>query len=96
MIEDRFLVWRFNRGDTAAMCRIYQKYRDGLLKVAAALLSDKSAVEDVLHDVFVEFAQSTGRFQLKGSLKGYLAGMALPSASTVWVASYVFVSFARS
>ena len=38
------------------MCRIYEKYRDGLLKVAAALLRDKSGVEDVLHDVFVEFA----------------------------------------
>lgn len=73
MIEDRLLVWRFNRGDTAALCRIYEKYRDGLLKVAAALLHDKSGVEDVLHDVFVEFAQSTGRFQLRGSLKGYLA-----------------------
>jgi len=73
MIEDRLLVWRFNRGDTAALCRIYEKYRDSLLKVAAALLSDKSTVEDVLHDVFVEFAQSTGRFRLKGSLKGYLA-----------------------
>ena len=40
MIEDRLLVWRFNRGDTAALCRIYEKYRDGLLKVAAALLND--------------------------------------------------------
>jgi RNA polymerase sigma-70 factor, ECF subfamily len=73
MIEDRLLVWRFNRGDTAALCRIYEKYRDGLLKVSAALLNDKSGVEDVLHDVFVDFAGSTGRFQLKGSLKGYLA-----------------------
>ena len=73
MIEDRLLVWRFNRGDTAALCRIYEKHRDGLLKVAAALLKDKSGIEDVLHDVFVEFAQTTGRFQLTGSLKGYLA-----------------------
>lgn len=72
MIEDRLLVWRFNRGDTVALCRIYEKHRDGLLKVAAALLHDRSGVEDVLHDVFVEFAQTTGRFQLKGSLKGYL------------------------
>jgi len=31
VIEDRFLVWRFNRGDPAALCRIYEKYRDGLL-----------------------------------------------------------------
>jgi RNA polymerase sigma-70 factor (ECF subfamily) len=72
MLEDRLLVWRFNRGDTAALCRIYEKYRDGLLKVAAALLNDRSGVEDVLHDVFADFAATTGRFQLKGSLKGYL------------------------
>ena len=73
MIEDRVLVWRFNRGDPAALCRIYEKYRDGLLKVAAALLNDRSGVEDVLHDVFVDFAQTTGRFHLQGSLRGYLS-----------------------
>ncbi len=73
MIEDRLLVWRFNRGDPAALCRIYEKYRDRLLKVAAALLNDRSAIEDVLHDVFVAFAQTTGQFRLQGSLKGYLA-----------------------
>ncbi|MGE5296721.1 MAG: RNA polymerase sigma factor [Solirubrobacterales bacterium] len=73
MIEDRFLVWRFNRGNPAALCRIYEKYRDDLLKAAAALLNDRAAVEDVLHDVFVEFAKSVGQFELRGSLKGYLA-----------------------
>ena len=72
-IEDRILIWRFNRGDPAALCRIYGKYRDGLLKVAAALLQDRSGIEDVLHDVFVDFAATTGDFKLKGSLKGYLA-----------------------
>lgn len=73
IVEDKILVWRFNRGDTASLCRIYEKYRDDLLKVAAALLNDKSGIEDVLHDVFLDFAQTTGQFQLKGSLKGYLA-----------------------
>src|SRR5512138_3286724 len=73
MIEDRVLIWRFNRGDVAALCRIYEKHRDGLLRVAAALLNDRSGIEDVLHDVFVDFAQTTGRFHLKGSLKGYLS-----------------------
>lgn len=73
MIEDRILVWRFNRGDPAALCRIYEKHRDGLLKVAAALLHDRSGIEDVLHDVFVAFAQMTGQFRLRGSLKGYLS-----------------------
>ena len=71
--EDRLLIARFNRGDAAAMRRIYHKYRDDLLKVAAALLYDRSAVEDVLHDVFVSFAEAAGRFKARGTLKGYLA-----------------------
>lgn len=73
MLEDKLLVWRFNRGDTDALCGIYEKYRNDLLKVATALLNDKSAVEDVVHDVFASFAQTVGRFRLSGSLKGYLS-----------------------
>lgn len=73
MLEDRLLIWRFNRGDPAALCQIYEKYRLSLLKTAAALLNDKNGIEDVVHDVFTNFARLTGRFQLKGSLKGYLS-----------------------
>ncbi|MHC4556634.1 MAG: RNA polymerase sigma factor, partial [Planctomycetota bacterium] len=73
MLEDKLLVWKFNRGDTDALRRIYEKYRDDLLKVAAALLNDKNGVEDVVHDIFASFAQAVGNFQLSGSLKGYLS-----------------------
>lgn len=73
MLEDRLLVRRFNRGDTEALRTIYEKYRTDLLKVATALLNDKNAVEDVLHDVFASFAQTVGTFCLSGSLKGYLS-----------------------
>ncbi len=44
-----------------------------MLKVAAALLNDRNGVEDVLHDVFVSFAQAVGNFESRGSLKGYLS-----------------------
>lgn len=73
MLDDRLLVWKFNRGDTDALRRIYGKHRDDLLKVAAALLNDRDGVEDVVHDVFVSFAQAVGQFRLSGSLKGYLS-----------------------
>lgn len=73
MLEDRLLVRRLNAGDTRALRRIYEKYRSDLWRVAGALLSDAAAVEDVVHDVFVAFASQAGRFELKGSLKGYLA-----------------------
>ena len=73
MFEDRLLVRRFNAGDTQALRRIYEKYRSDLFRVAGALLHDSATVEDVVHDVFVAFASQAGRFELKGSLKGYLA-----------------------
>jgi len=73
MLEDRLLVWRFNRGDTDALRRIYEKYRNDLLKVATALSNDRYDVEDVVHDVFVSFARTVGNFRLSGSLKGYLS-----------------------
>ncbi len=44
-----------------------------MFRVAGALLHDPTAVEDVVHDVFVAFASQAGRFELRGSLKGYLA-----------------------
>ena len=73
MIEDKRLIRRFNAGDMDALRLIYEKYKPTLLNVAGALLNDATAVEDVLHDVFVRFASQAGCFRLNGSLKGYLA-----------------------
>jgi DNA-directed RNA polymerase specialized sigma24 family protein len=65
VVEDRFLIRRFNAGDTRALRRIYEKYRLDLFRVATALLHDPAAVEDAVHDVFVAFASQAGRFELK-------------------------------
>jgi RNA polymerase sigma-70 factor (ECF subfamily) len=71
-MEDKLLVLRCKRGSREALTRIYGKYKADLLLLAMALLNDKSAAEDVLHDVFLAFAQGLDRFRLTGSLKGYL------------------------
>jgi RNA polymerase sigma-70 factor (ECF subfamily) len=73
MLEDKLLVWKFKHGSKEALCHIYEKYRDDLLRIAAALLNDTSAAEDIVHDVFVVFVRSVKQFQLTGSLRGYLA-----------------------
>jgi len=73
MLEDRLLVWKFNRGDIGALRDVYEKYKDDLVTLAAALLTDVSSAEDVVHDVFVSFIESSRKFRLTGSLKGYLA-----------------------
>lgn len=72
MLEDTVLIWRFKRGSREALCRIYEKYRTDLLRLAALLLSNKSDAEDAVHDVFVSFARSAETLRLAGSLKGYL------------------------
>jgi RNA polymerase sigma factor (sigma-70 family) len=73
MLEDRLLILRFNRGDRGVLHRIYDKYKDDLVTLAAALLMDVGSAEDVVHDVFVAFLDATRPFKLTGSLKGYLA-----------------------
>ncbi len=72
-MEDRVLVWRLNRGDATALARVYEKYRDDLLRLAAAMVGDRAAAEDIVQDVFVRFAGLARTFRLTGSLKGYLA-----------------------
>ncbi len=72
MIEDKLLIWKFKRGSTNALCRIYEKYKDNLLKLALALLNDSGAAEDIVHDCFVSFAQSSQRLKVNGNLKSYL------------------------
>ena len=73
MLEDKLLIWKFKSGDEAALARIYEKYKDDLLRIAAGLLNRRSAAEDIVHDVFVSLAQSTEKLKLGGNLKGYLA-----------------------
>jgi RNA polymerase sigma-70 factor (ECF subfamily) len=73
MVEDRLLIWKFKLGNRDALRRIYEKYKNDLLKLAVALTNDVNAAEDVVQDVFVGFAQSAARIQTSGNLKKYLA-----------------------
>lgn len=73
MLQDKLLIWKFNRGNRDVLRSIYEKYKDDLVTLAAALLNDVSSAEDAVHDVFVSFIKSAEKFRLTGSLKGYLA-----------------------
>ncbi|MHC4207750.1 MAG: RNA polymerase sigma factor [Planctomycetota bacterium] len=73
MLEDKLLVWKFRHGSKDAFCRIYEKYRDDLLRLSISLLNEANIAEDVVHDVFASFIQNGQQFQLTGSLKSYLA-----------------------
>ncbi len=73
MLEDKLLIWKFKLGSTDALRRIYEKYKDDLLALAITLSRDRSVAEDVLHDVFVSFAEYAEKLQLRTSLKSYLS-----------------------
>ena len=65
MLEDKVLIWKYNRGRAQVLPRIYIKYKDDLMTLATALLYDKSSAEDVVHDVFATFINMTALFLLK-------------------------------
>ena len=73
MVDDRWLLWRLKRGSTRALRRLYGKYEGDLLALATGLLGRADQAEDVLQDVFIRFMTSLDTFELRGSLKGYLA-----------------------
>lgn len=72
MREDIQLVWKFKHGSEEALCRIYEKYNKDMLGLAIALSNNKNVAEDVVHDVFVSFAESIERIELKSNLRSYL------------------------
>ena len=72
MFEDRLLIRRFKKGSRAALRSIYERHYDYLLTVAAALLHDIHAAEDVVHDSFVKLSESRHLLNPRGSLKWYL------------------------
>jgi RNA polymerase sigma-70 factor (ECF subfamily) len=71
-LEEKLLIWKLNRGSRDALCRIHEKYRDDLVRIAAGLLNDVSTAEDVVQEVFLMLVRSSGNFKVKKSLKGYL------------------------
>ncbi len=71
-MEDKLLIWKLNRGSKEALCRIYEKYRDDLVRIAAGLLNDVGTAEDIVQDVFLMLVCSADRYEIKKSLKGYL------------------------
>ncbi|MBN2589070.1 MAG: sigma-70 family RNA polymerase sigma factor [Sedimentisphaerales bacterium] len=73
MLQDKLLVIKCKYGNKDAMCQIYGRYKDFLLTLAKGLVGEQELAEDIVHDVFVNFALSIKKFKLTGSLKGYLA-----------------------
>jgi RNA polymerase sigma-70 factor (ECF subfamily) len=73
MLEERYLIWRFEHGSAEAFERIYERHKNDLLKLAVVLLGETCAAEDIVHDVFVHVAQTRSSLRITGNLKSLLA-----------------------
>jgi RNA polymerase sigma factor (sigma-70 family) len=73
MAEDKLLIRKFKRGSQDALRRIYEKYKNDMLKLAIVLVNDVNTAEDVVQDVFVSFARAAAGISPRGNLKRYLA-----------------------
>jgi len=66
------LIWKLKRGKSDALCLLYEKFKDNLQTIAGSMLHDTHTAEDIIHDVFVSFAENVGHLQINTSLRNYL------------------------
>jgi len=71
-MEDVLLIWRSGRGNREALERIYQKYNVDMFTVALSLTRNTATAEDIVHDVFVDFAAAVRNNGHIRNLKAYL------------------------
>ncbi len=72
MPEDKRLIRQLKKGQTKAMKKIYEKYKRLLLKTAIILTHDTHLAEDIVQEVFINFARCSEQLKTTGSLKNYL------------------------
>ncbi len=73
VLIDKWLILRFRYGSQEAFCRIFEAYKDTMLRLALSLLFDRSVAEDIVHEVFLQMIRKRQTFELTGSLKAYLS-----------------------
>ena len=66
------LIWKLKRANSDALRQIYEKYKSSMLKLVVILLNDTAAAEDIVQDVFLNFARLSPTIKHLRNLKGYL------------------------
>lgn len=73
MLDDIRWIREMKKGDGRALEKIFEKYHRKLLALALHLCRDRAQAEDVVQDVFVNFAGKIDEIHITSSLKSYLA-----------------------
>ena len=76
-LTDAELVARLVDGDNRALAEVYRRYASRVIAAANAVLRDRTAAEDVCHDVFVQFSRHPQKFDSRRwALRAYLVVVA--------------------
>jgi RNA polymerase sigma-70 factor, ECF subfamily len=76
-VSDAEIIARIYSGDESAVAQLYDLYSHVVYAVALRVLSDRSAAEDILQDVFVQLWRNPQAFNAsRGSLGAWLAVIA--------------------
>jgi len=76
-VRDAEIIARIYSGDEGAMALLYDRYSPVVYAVALRVLSDSSAAEDILQDVFMQLWRNPQAFNAsRGSLPAWLAVIA--------------------
>lgn len=76
-VSDAEIIARIYSGDEGAMALLYDRYSHVVYAVAVRVLSDRSAAEDILQDVFMQLWRNPQAFNAsRGTLAAWLAVIA--------------------
>jgi RNA polymerase sigma-70 factor (ECF subfamily) len=74
--EDRALLERIRRGDTAAAGELFERHSPALLRFADRLLSDRAAAEEVTQEVFVKVITRAHQYDGRAEVASWLFAIA--------------------
>jgi RNA polymerase sigma-70 factor (ECF subfamily) len=85
MVEDHELWKQIRRGDAQAFDAFYREMAPRVFGFVRQFTGDRQAAEDVTQDTFTQLWRNPNGFEPeKGSLRGYLFGMARNCAAGWW------------
>ncbi len=75
-LSDLEVVKRIAGGDKRALETLYVKHSDRTFKFLVRLTADRSAAEDLTHDVFLEVWKGASRFEARSSVATWILSIA--------------------
>lgn len=70
-LTEEQLAIRLRSGDMQALHALYERWKEGLFRFAARLVSDGAAAEDIVHDAFVTMFDARQQLTDPGALRSW-------------------------